>query len=317
MDRRAAWEALSVASAYGGQAVMEGVMMRGPAGMAVAVRLPDGGIRMESLQRSLPSAASMWWRLPVLRGLATLADSVALGTRALLFSAELAAGDPDSAAAASVEGAGAGFAWTLAPSLVLAIGLFVVLPSVIAGRVRAVLPSFVAAGLIEGLIRLLLLLAYVGAMSAVGDVRRVLQFHGAEHKAIAALEAGLPLSPATAATCSRFHPRCGTSFLLFVVLLAGFAFSLLGWQALWVRVLLRIALLPLVAGIGYELLRASARGTGWLGTWVVVPGLWLQRLTTREPDAAQLEVALAALRQAMAIAGEPVAVLSGRALAQA
>ena len=310
-----------MAGAYGGQAVMEGVMMRGPAGMAVAVRLPDGRIRMETVERPLLAAGSVWWRLPILRGLVTLGDSLTLGARALLFSAELAAAGPD----AEMAGAGGsnestalpGLGWTLVPSFAVAVVVFVLLPAVVAGRLRALLPSTVATGLVEGLIRLVLLLGYIGAISLVGDIRRVLEFHGAEHKAIAALEAGLPLSPASASLCSRFHPRCGTSFLLFVVLLAGFAFSLLGWQALWLRVLLRVALLPLVAGAGYELLRLSARVTGRLGAWVVAPGLWLQRLTTREPDASQLEVALAALRQAMVMAGEPAPVRSERAFARA
>ncbi len=305
-----------MASAYGGQAVMEGVMMRGPAGMAVAVRLPDGDIRTETLPRPMPDALSRWWRLPVLRGLATLGDSLALGTRALLYSAELAAAGPQTDGAevgASVEKTGAGLAWTLAPSILVAVTVFVILPSVIAGRLRPLLPSPLAAGLIEGLIRLALLLAYISAIGLMGDVRRILQFHGAEHKAIAALEAGLPLSPEAAAACSRFHPRCGTSFLLFVVLLAGFAFALLGWQTLWLRVVLRIVLLPLVAGIGYEVLRASARGARGRGAWIVAPGLWLQRLTTREPDPTQVEVALAALRKAMAMAGDA----SGRTFARA
>ena len=299
--------ALSVASAYGGQAVMEGVMMRGPAGMAVAVRLPGGQIHTDAVPRQMPDALSPWWRLPILRGLATLGDSLALGTRALLYSAELAVtgAHNDGRDAAIGETSGSGLAWTLAPSLLVAVAVFVVLPSAIAGRLRPFLPSAVAAGLIEGLIRLVLLLAYTGAIALMGDVRRILEFHGAEHKAIAALEAGLPLSPEAAASCSRFHPRCGTSFLLFVVLLAGFVFALLGWQALWLRVLLRLVLLPLVAGVGYEVLRASARGAGGRATWIVAPGLWLQRLTTREPDRTQLEVALAALREAMAMAGEP------------
>ncbi len=295
-----------VAAAYGGQAVMEGVMMRGPAGMAVAVRLPDGRIRLDTLARPLPGTRSRCWRLPVLRGLAALADSMALGTRALLFSAEVAAGDgtTDPSPTVSVASAGSGMGWTLVPSLAVAIGLFVVLPAMAAGRLRSMLPSAFAAGLVEGLIRLVLLLGYVAAMGMVRDMRRVLEFHGAEHKAIAALEAGLPLMPGSAASQSRFHPRCGTSFLLFVVLLAGFGFSLLGWEALWLRVVLRLALLPLLAGVGYEVLRATARAVGGWASWLCAPGLWLQRLTTREPHPGQLEVALAALEQAMAMAGD-------------
>ena len=189
--------------------------------------------------------------------------------------------------------------WTLVLSGALGIGVFVVLPTVAAGWLRRALHSTAGAEVLEGVLRLGLLLGYIVAITAVGEIRRVLEYHGAEHKALAAMEAGIPLEPElVAARCSRFHPRCGTSFLLFVVLVAGFGYGLLGWQALWVRILLRLALLPLIAGLGYEVLRASARGRGWLAGVVTQPGLWLQHLTTREPDPGQVEVAIAALRAA-------------------
>jgi uncharacterized protein YqhQ len=307
-------------SAYGGQAVMEGVMMRGPAGMAVAVRLPDGEIRVDTLARPLPAAVSGWWRLPILRGLAALADSLSLGTRALLFSAELVAaaeapggsGGPapvtgrgrgrplvgSPTAAPSVTTAGAELGWTVALALAVAVGLFVLAPAVLAGRLRGPVPPPLA----EGLVRIGLLLGYLVAVGAAPDVRRILQFHGAEHKAIAALEGGLPLEVDAVAGCSRFHPRCGTSFLLFVVLLAGVGFPLIAAPSPWVRLGLRVALLPLLAGAGYELLRASA-APGRPPAWAALPGLWLQRLTTREPDRGQVEVALAALHQVLAMEG--------------
>ena len=285
------------AAAYGGQAVIEGVMMRGPVGMAVAVRRADRDISVRLRLQSAPGRFP--WNVPVLRGLAALADSLVLGTQALLYSAELMAADLDGSQGGAPPPDG-GMTWTLALSGALGIGVFVVLPTVVAGWLRRVVHSTGAAEVLEGALRLALLLGYILAITAVGEIRRVLEYHGAEHKALAAMEAGLPLDAALVnARCSRFHPRCGTSFLLFVVLVAGFGYGLLGWQALWVRILLRLALLPLVAGLGYEVLRASARGRGRLAGIVTRPGLWLQHLTTREPDAGQVEVAIAALRAAM------------------
>ncbi len=277
---------------------MEGVMIRGPGGAAVAVRSADGAIVVDGWPAPAPALA-MPWRLPVLRGLAALADGLVWGTRALLYSAERAAGMPGPEAGGAPGGSGLG--WSVAVSLTFAIGLFVVLPAAVAGWVRPFLPSAFAAGLFEGVLRLALLTGYVAVLGALPEVGRMLQFHGAEHKAIAALEAGLPLDVGAAARCSRFHPRCGTSFLLFVLLLCSILYSLLGWQAFWVRIGLRVALFPLLAGVGFEFLRASAGpASGWRRIGAA-PGLWLQRFTTREPEASHLEVALAALRRALAL----------------
>lgn len=296
---------MGATAAYGGQAVIEGVMMRGPAGMAVAVRRMARDISVDVRARPVPGRFP--WTLPVLRGLAALADSLVLGTSALLYSAEVAAADLTGSSAEAQPRDDAGLSWTLALSGAVGIGVFVVLPTVVAGWLRTALHSTAAAEVLEGVLRLVLLLGYILAIAAVRDVRRVLEYHGAEHKALAALESGLPLdAERVAARCSRFHPRCGTSFLLFAVLLAGFGYGLLGWQALWLRILLRLALLPLVAGLGYEVLRASARGRGRLAGIVTRPGLWLQHLTTREPDPSQVEVAIAALRAAMEMPGVPV-----------
>ena len=294
---------MGAASVYGGQAVIEGVMMRGPLGMAVAVRRVGQEISVHLRPQALP--ARFPWNLPVLRGLAALADSVVLGTNALLYSAEVMAGDLEGRPPASGTTEG-GLNWTLALSAAVGIGVFVVLPTVAAGWLRRAVHSTAGAEVLEGVLRLGLLLGYILAITAVAEIRRVLQYHGAEHKALAAMEAGLPLEPALVnARCSRFHPRCGTSFLLFVVLVAGFGYALLGWQALWVRILLRLALLPLIAGLGYEVLRASARGGTRLAAAVTQPGLWLQHLTTREPDAAQVEVAIAALQAAVSMQVPP------------
>ena len=299
--------------AYGGQAVLQGVMMRGPAGMAVAVRRGTGGIDVLSVPRPLAGPGSPW-RWPFLRGWAALADSLILGAHALMLSAALLAADDDSGhppaavnpsgdASGAVPKLGTGGAVSLVVSACFGIGLFILLPAVVAGRLRPVLSSAVVGGLVEGLLRLVLLLGYVAGIAWIPDVRRVLQYHGAEHKAIAALESGLPLEVDTATARSRFHPRCGTSFLLYVVLLAGFAFALagavLGWQGWWPRLILRLALVPVLACLGYEILRLTARAEGTWAAFLVEPGLWLQRLTTHEPDAAQVEVALLALRRVL------------------
>jgi uncharacterized protein YqhQ len=284
-----------VGTGFGGQAVLEGVMIRGPGGMAVAVRGPDGRLVLDVAPRP-PATAHPLARLPLVRGCAALADGLVLGTRALLFSAEVAAGHEP----ASARG-GEGLGWSLLVSLLFAVGLFIVVPSALAGLLRPHLHPAFLADVAEGLIRLTLLCGYLLLLSRLPEVRRMLEFHGAEHKAIAALEAGLPLEAAAAAGCTRFHPRCGTSFLLFVVLLAGICYSLLGWQGLAVRLALRLALLPLLAGAGYELLRLSAGRRRAIAALAAAPGLWLQRFTTREPDAEQLEVALAALRRALAL----------------
>ncbi|MBE3589770.1 MAG: DUF1385 domain-containing protein [Firmicutes bacterium] len=264
-------------------------MMRGPRCMAVAVRRPDGGIALE--QRDLGEWLRRWpWaRLPLVRGLVTLAESLALGFGALMFSAGAASEEEDPLTPGQMR-------WTVVAATAAGLGLFVVLPTWLIGLLRHAVPSSLGLNLIEGAVRLGILWAYLYAISRTAEIQRVLQYHGAEHKAIAAFEAGLPLTVENAARQSRFHPRCGTSYLLFVALVAVALFALLGWPSLLWRILSRLVLLPVVAGLAYELLRLSARHeTRLWARWVAAPGLWMQRLTTREPDAAQLEVAIAAL----------------------
>lgn len=274
---------------YGGQAVIEGVMMRGPRSMAVAVRRPDGGIALD--QKDLGQWARRWpWaRLPVVRGLVTLAESLSLGFGALMFSASAASQEDEQLTPAQMR-------WTVAVATIAGLGVFVVLPTWLIGLLRHAVHSSLQLNLIEGLLRLAILWAYLYGISRTAEIQRVLQYHGAEHKAIAAFEAGLPLTVAHAARQSRFHPRCGTSYLLFVALVAVALFALMGWPSLLWRVASRLVLLPLVAGLAYELLRFSARyETRLWARCIVAPGLWMQRLTTREPDERQLEVAIAAL----------------------
>ena len=278
---------------YGGQAVLEGVMLRGPRHMAVAVRGGDGAIHVERVTYDGHRSGVLGW--PLVRGVVAMVDSFVLGIRALRISARYAA-------AAAGEDITTG-QWTagLAIASVVAVGLFVLLPAWAAAWIRARGASVAVADLGEAAMRLGLLLGYLASLGRLPDGRRVFAFHGAEHKVIGAFEGRRPLTVAGARGCSARHPRCGTTFLLVVAVVASVLYVLVGWPALWQRLLLRVLLLPVVAGLAYEVLRWSARSPA--GRPVAAAGLWLQVFTTREPDDAQLEVALAALSDVMAAHG--------------
>lgn len=290
----------------GGQAVMEGVMMRAGDRWALAVRRPDGGIHVEA--HELPSSATGAWSWPVLRGMAALGSSVSLGMRALGSSVEIAnpAGGKQGKNEASV---------AMVLGSVLAIALFVVLPAVLT-RLLGLNPADqrAAFGAVDGILRLAILFGYVFAISRLGYVRRVFAYHGAEHKSIHAWEAGDELTVENARKYPREHPRCGTSFLFLVTLVAFLVYLAVptGWLVTTVlgvpaastagnllALLLRVFLLPLVAGVAYEVLRAVGKHSGHpLARLVSWPGLRLQGLTTAEPDDGMLEVALASLTAA-------------------
>lgn len=278
--------------AYGGQAVIEGVMMRNRTGMCIAVRSASGAIvtRREDFT-SRPRLRL--WELPVFRGMAALYDSVKLGVDALLWSAG-ASGETDE----QLQGWQAWLAVAL--SMGLAVGLFMVLPTLLTAGLRS-LPGpagyarTVGLNLLEGLVRATILVAYIAVVSRMPEVRRVLQYHGAEHRVIHACEAGEPLTAQAAARYPVLHPRCGTSFLLYVVMVSTVVFSFFGWPGLVERLVTRLAMLPLVAGISYEWVRLAGNSRSRLVEWMCRPGLWLQRLTAQEPDPGQVEVALAAL----------------------
>lgn len=308
---------------YGGQAVIEGVMMRGRRFVACAVRDPRGEIIMVSEALSPKIYASRWSKLPFLRAMTILWDTLVLGTKMLLFSANVAVQEEDAAKRelpATASGAEAktpanslpaGVAFgTLAASLTFGIGLFFVLPLVLvnfadpylAEWLRDATATSLASNGLEGAIRLTLFLAYLGAISLMPDVRRVFQYHGAEHKTIAAHEAGAELTPATVQKYTKEHARCGTGFLLVVVVVSIFVFALLGQPPLFWRIVSRIVLVPVVAAFSYELIKFSAaHRTNPILNWLVVrPSLVLQGLTTREPDNQMIEVAVAALRRVQA-----------------
>jgi uncharacterized protein YqhQ len=278
---------------YGGQAVIEGVMMRGLRQATVAVRAPDGGIVYRDHVFNV-TRRTLWARLPLLRGVQMLGDALLIGVWALSFSANASAGE-DEQPLSSRELSG-----LIATSLAMAVGLFFVLPLLLASLVaRLGLPPLLRE-LLEGVFRLGIFVGYLVLIRRSSDIRRVFAYHGAEHKTVNAYEAGAALTPAEVRRHSLIHPRCGTSFVLVVLLISIVVFSFLSGLPFWVRLLSRIVFVPLIAGIGYELLRLSARNyhRAWVRS-LVAPTLLMQKLTTEEPDDAMLEVAILALRRVL------------------
>lgn len=285
----------------GGQAVLEGVMMRGPGNWAVAVRTPKGDIAQVS--RQIDSAMARHWtlRLPIVRGVMALGESLAIGFRALAISANYAAQD-ENAEGDEVETELSRGALIFA--FVIAIGFAVALFKVTPGLITEALP--IKSGgwfvIVEGLIRVTLFVAYLGLISLLPDLRRVFQYHAAEHKAINAYEAGSELEPEIVQRYSLIHPRCGTAFLLWVMVIAVFVFAFFGRPAWYWLIATRILLLPVIAGLAYELIRyAGQHQKNRVVMAVLAPGLWLQRLTTREPSLDQLEVSIRALREVLSL----------------
>jgi len=263
-------------------------MMRSPRWTSTAVRAPDGAIAVFTEARPSPLVRRRWLRLPVLRGVIALYDTLTIGVRSLLWSVGVAAGADRPLTAGQVGAAVAG-------GLVVAVGLFFVLPAALIRLMDRSLGNVYALNLAEGALRVATLVGYLAAMGRSAEMARVFAYHGAEHKAVNAYEHDAPLEPGAVQTFSRFHLRCGTSFVLMVMLVAVIVFSFLGRPPLLWRIAFRVAAIPLVAGISYEVIRAGGRHR-WLRP-VMLLGLWLQRLTTREPDDRQVEVATRALRE--------------------
>jgi len=310
---------------YGGQAVMEGVMMRGRRSAAVAIRKPEGDIYLyeEGLNPALYQSAV--FRLPFLRGMLLLWDMLVLGTRLMTISANVANGSvsvasgtqsgpvgalaPDEqtlSSPAELSGqekqpaaiSGVLLALTLLVSLGFAVAVFFVAPLFLAGLLHDQIGTGWQSVLVEGLIRLVLLIGYLFLIGRLADIQRVFGYHGAEHKAINTMESGQPLDVAHVRQASRVHTRCGTGFLLLVMVVSIFVFALVGSPALPIKVLSRILLVPVVAGISYELMRLGAANYRFrVVHWLMAPGLALQGLTTREPDDTMIECAIAALKR--------------------
>jgi uncharacterized protein YqhQ len=278
----------------GGQAVLEGVMMRGISTWAVAVRNPEGQIEITS-QPLVPWAQRhRLWRLPVIRGVVALGESLKIGFRALAISANAQMEEDEEGKREEI----GGFVWgvTIALSLALAVGLFFVVPVGLTSLIKDQLGSSLLFWLVEGVLRTAIFIGYIVAISRLPDLRRVFEYHGAEHKTISCYEAEDELVPARAKLYSRLHPRCGTSFLLIVMVLAIFVFAPIGLPAWYWLLASRILGIPLIAGLSYEVIKWAGkhRRKRWVRA-VMWPGLMLQNLTTREPDEEQLAVAIAAL----------------------
>lgn len=294
----------------GGQAVLEGVMMRAPSRVAVAVRRYDGEIVVHSQQMSSLKDKHSIFKLPVIRGVVTFVETLIVGIKSLMASAEMY-GDPSAVeeyqpsrfekfvAERTGKKAEDVMVWSaLLLAIGLAIALFVVVPAMLTGLLKGWVDSRFVLGLIEGLIRLIIFIGYIVLVTRIKDIHRVFQYHGAEHKTIHCYEHGEELSVENVRKYSTLHPRCGTAFLLVVMVVGLVAFSALSWDNVVLRVLMKILLLPVVAGISYEIIKWAGR-TNWPGVkWVLFPGLMLQKLTTREPDDAQLEVAIRAFVEA-------------------
>ena len=289
---------------YGGQAVIEGIMIRGRSHFSLAVRREDGTI--SHLQEPLNTLFTGKVRgVPLLRGFLALVETLTLGIKALHKSANMAM--VDQTPEGENEMSGWVLAGTLGISLVLGVGIFFVLPQLIVTPIHSLLPPDLAintdlvVNIIEGFFRLAILVGYIWAIGFMKNIRRVFAYHGAEHMAVHTYEAGLPLSIANVRKFETPHPRCGTAFLLTVVLVSILVFIFLGWPELHWRILSRIALLPIIAAVSYEIIRFSGRHQGWwIAKQVAVPGLLLQRLTTRQPDDGQIEVAISAMESAIA-----------------
>ena len=275
---------------YGGQAVIEGVMMRSPLKYAIAVRKPDKEIILKIGKLKTLSDKMKFLKWPIFRGIINLIESLVLGLKALTYSAEQATGEEERIN--SVE-----MFFTIVIAFTLFIVFFIVLPTTIARYLDRYLPNIIIYNLFEGLLRISIFVTYLFFISKIKDIRRVFEYHGAEHKAIYAFEAGEKLSVDNVKKYSTLHPRCGTSFIFIVLVMSILIFSLLGKQTLLLRIAYRISIIPIIAGLSYEILKLSAKNMNrTIIKWAVMPGLWFQKLTTSEPDETQIEVAIEALK---------------------
>jgi len=294
-------------TSIGGQAVIEGVMMIGPQKIATAVRKSDGEIIIDEKEVSSIVTKYKLNKIPIVRGVVSFVDSMVLGIKCLMFSADQVDLEDDEDYKPSrfeqwledklgdkIKDIAIYFSVVVA--LCFSIGLFMVLPTVIAGFFGSFVKNKIILNIIEGIVKLTIFLTYLWGVSHMKDIRRVFEYHGAEHKTIAAYEAGAELTPENARKYSRLHPRCGTSFLLIVMVISILMFSLLSWGTWWVRILSRLLLLPVVAGLSYEIIKLAGKHPDGIVGLLTKPGLWLQKITTREPDDSQLEVAIAAMK---------------------
>jgi uncharacterized protein YqhQ len=286
----------------GGQAVLEGVMMRGPSNWSVAVRTHNGEIEQVSSTIDSIMNRHRIFRLPIIRGVIALGESLAIGFRALAISANYAAREEGEDGEVTTELSRRQLLFAFVIAIGFAIALFKVTPALITNWLPIETTGWFV--VVEGLIRVAIFILYIVLISFLPDLRRVFQYHGAEHKAINAYEAGEDLEPQRVQSFSLIHPRCGTAFLLWVMVIAIFVFAFLGRPDWYWLIASRILLLPVIAGIAYELIRFAGKHSGnRILMTLLAPGLWLQRLTTREPTLEQIEVSIRALREVLQLEG--------------
>jgi len=292
-------------TSIGGSAVMEGVMMRGPKEIATAVRKPDGEIEID--KRAVSSLVTKYHvnKIPIVRGVFAFFDSMISSIRALMWSAEFVDLEDDDSESKFDKWLTEKFGdrikdiviyFSLFISVIFSVGLFFVLPHFITSLLENAIKSNFIKTLIEGVIRISIFLGYILLVSRMEDIKRVFQYHGAEHKTIFCYEAGLDLTVENARNMSRLHPRCGTSFLVYVMIISIILFSFVSWENMWVRLGIKLLLLPVVAGISYEVIRWAGRSKNKVVCVISRPGMWLQNITTREPDDSQLEVAIESMK---------------------
>lgn len=289
----------------GGQAVMEGIMMKGETKTALAVRLPDGRIRIRTTENKRPGK---WMTYPLIRGVCAFVQSMVQGTKVLMDSADILAMYDDEE---YEEGRfekwinnrfGSKAAWnfmlysSVAVAIVLSVGLFIIAPTWVVNLMKHFTDSIFWLNFVEGALRIAMFVGYVWAVSFMPDIRTVFRYHGAEHKTIHCFENNLELTPENADTFPTLHPRCGTSFLMFVFIIAFALHFLLGWPVLWLRIITRLLLLPVIAGLSYELLKWAGRSDNIIVKVLSLPGLYLQKVTTRQPSREELEVAIASIK---------------------
>lgn len=289
-------------TSIGGQALIEGIMMRGPVLTSMATRMPDGSIDVETWNTHKGSKTPWTRKTPFIRGIFNMVDSMVVGYHCLMKSAEKAGVEEEPTKfdkwlekklGHNMMKVLGGFAAVL--GVALAAVLFIFIPTGLSSLLKPLLGAGIGLSLFEGLIKVIILVGYMWLCSRMKEIHRVFEYHGAEHKSIACYEAGLPLTVENIRPQRRFHPRCGTSFLFLVVFISIIVGSFISWDNPAIRMLLKLALIPVVVGISYELIKLAGRSDGILTRIISAPGMWLQRITTCEPDDSQIECAIAAL----------------------
>ncbi len=310
MRKSACEKKKSLKTSIGGQAVIEGVMMRGPHKIATAVRKPDGEIIVDEKPIG-EGRKNKFFKLPIIRGCINFFDSMIVGIKALMFSAKFFEVDEDGNQLE--EEPGKFEKWlneklgsekatevviyvAVCLSLLLSVGLFILLPAILVGFLKGLIKNHILLTLSEGVVRISIFVIYIALVSKTEDIKRVFMYHGAEHKSIHCFESGEELTVENVRKHSRLHPRCGTSFLLIVMVISIIIFSFISWNSPLIRLVLRLALLPVVAGISYEIIKFAGRHDNLLTRIISAPGKWFQYITTNEPDDSQIEVAILSLK---------------------